>query len=84
MITQDYFRLGGKAFPQGCTFSREEIKALPAMKRYKVFFGEDQVSKWQAVNQTELEKALAATYVKGTYLEIYEVPEAIYVGDFQV
>lgn len=85
MITADYFKLGGKAFPQGCTFSEKEIKSLPPMKRYKVFFNfnEDQMQCWSAVNQEELEKALSATFCKGTPIEIYESPSAVYVGYYQ-
>lgn len=74
MITQDYFQLEGKAFRQGCTFSESEIKALPEMKTYKVFVGDppQEAEKWYAVNKSELLKALRATYVSGTEIEIFE------------
>jgi hypothetical protein len=74
MITQDYFQLEGKAFPQGCTFSESEIKTLPEMKTYKVFVGDppQEAEKWHAVNKSELLKALRATYISGTEVEILE------------
>lgn len=75
MITQDYLALPELAFPEGCTFTAEEMK-LVSSKKLKTFVVhvanafEGEI--WRAKNVNALVAALRATYQAKTKVDFSE------------